>query len=153
MAKTLHDLVAYTRALDLIVDVYAVTASFPKDERFGLVAQLRRSAVGIAAQIAEGEGRLTNGERRQFLSQARGSLFEVEAEAEVASRLGFLSAADAQRISSGIKKTGKALIGFIHWVQKQERKTKSQRNPATAQPRNSETPPQPRRNQVTEAPQ
>jgi four helix bundle protein len=79
MSKKLTDLVAFTRSVDLVAVVYEITSTFPRDERYGLVAQMRRCSVGVAAQIAEGEGRLTSGERRQFLSQARGSLSELEA--------------------------------------------------------------------------
>lgn len=137
MAKTFRDLAAFKRALDLIVDVYSVTASFPRDERYGLVAQMRRSSVGVAAQIAEGQGRLSYGEWRQFLSQARGSLFEVEAEAAVACRLGFIHDTERDRISRGVSRTGNALIGLIRWLRERERAAKKpRRNPAG-------TPPQP----------
>ena len=132
MAKSIHDLVAFQRALDLAVDVYHVTATFPRDERFGLISQLRRAVVGVVAQIAEGHGRVSYGEWRQFLSQARGSLFEVEAEIVVSRRLGFVDAPADERINRAIRRTGKALVGLLRWVQAQER--------SAARPRNRETP-------------
>jgi four helix bundle protein len=132
MAKSIHDLVAFQRAVDLVVDVYDVTSSFPRDERFGLTSQMRRAAVGVGAQIAEGHGRVSYGEWRQFLSQARGSLFEIEAESIVARRLGFIDAAADERIDRAIRRTGKALVGLLRWVQAQER--------STARPRSRETP-------------
>src|SRR6266852_5508932 len=89
--KSLHDLVAFQRALDMTEVVYEVSSPFPKEECYGLTAQIGRASVGVVAQIAEGHGRITYGEWRQFLSQARGSLFEVEAEAMTACRLGFLA--------------------------------------------------------------
>jgi four helix bundle protein len=119
--KSLHDLVAFQRALEMTEVVYKVSSTFPADERFGLTAQIRRAAVSVVAQIAEGQGRITPGEQRQFLSQARGSLFEVEAEALTASRLGFLPALEFDRVNREIKRSGKALIGFIRWVQERER--------------------------------
>jgi|ERR1041385_5594751 four helix bundle protein len=128
-----HDLVVFQRALDLSVQIYEITSSFPKQELYGLTAQLRRAAYGVVSNIAEGEGRLTFGERRQFLSQARGSLFEVEAQALIAERLKFLSAADHARIDVAIQKTGRALIGYIRWVKKQEDSAKP-RHRATSQP-------------------
>jgi four helix bundle protein len=136
MPNTLRDLVAFTRSVDLIADVYEITSSFPRDERYGLVSQMRRCAVGVAAQIAEGEGRLTFGERRQFLSQARGSLFELEAEGIVAVRLRFMSDKVEARLRKAIARTGSALFGYVKWVQKQERAAKTKpaakprRNPA-----------------------
>jgi four helix bundle protein len=135
MSKSLHDLVAFQRALDLTTEVYKVSSLFPPDERFGLTAQIRRAAVGIVAQIAEGHGRITYGEWRQMLSQARGSLFEVEAEAMTAQRLGFLQNASFETVNREIKRTGKALVGLIRWVQKMERSTARPRDRETPQPR------------------
>jgi four helix bundle protein len=71
------DLQIWQRAIDLSMHIYELTLSFPKEETYGLIAQMRRSAVSVASNIAEGEGRLTPGERRNALSQARGSLFEL----------------------------------------------------------------------------
>jgi len=135
MPKSIHDLVAFQRALDLCVEVYEVSAMFPRDERFGLTAQIRRAAVSISSQIAEGHGRLHYGEWRQFLSQARGSLFEVETQAILARRLKFIDAPEHQRVEQSIRRTGKALVGLIKWVQKQERSTARPRDPETPQPR------------------
>jgi four helix bundle protein len=135
MSKNLTDLVAFTRSVDLVADVYEITSTFPKEEKYGLVAQMRRCASGVASQIAEGEGRATYGERRQFLSQARGSLFELEAQGLIAVRLGFMC--DAVRLRKGIRKTGAALVGYLRWVEKQERasKPKSRRVLASPSPR------------------
>jgi len=130
--KSLHDLVAFQRALDMTEVVYEVSSPFPKEECYGLTAQIRRASVGVVAQIAEGHGRITYGEWRQFLSQARGSLFEVEAEAIIASRLRFVSAESFESLNREIRRTGKALVGLIRWVQQMER--------STARPRNRETP-------------
>jgi four helix bundle protein len=135
MSKSIHDLVAFQRAMDLVVDVYEVTAGFPRDERFGLISQMRRAAVGVSSQIAEGHGRVSYGEWRQFLSQARGSLFEIEAEAIAARRLGFMDDASAERIDRAIRRTGKALVGLLRWVQLQERSATRPRNRETPQPR------------------
>ena len=89
--KSLHDLVAFQRALDLTEVVYRESSVFPSEELYGLTSQIRRAAVGVVSQIAEGHGRVTYGEWRQLLSQARGSLFEVEAQAITAKRLRFLA--------------------------------------------------------------
>ena len=135
MPKSIHDLVVFQRAMDLVADVYAVTAGFPRDERFGLTSQMRRAAVGVAAQIAEGHGRVSYGEWRQFLSQARGSLFEIEAESIAARRLGFIDDAQAEKIDHSIRRTGKALVGLLRWVQSKERSAARPRNRETPQPR------------------
>jgi four helix bundle protein len=101
---------------------------------YGLTAQLRRAAVSVPSNIAEGQGRLSFGEWRQFLSHARGSMFEIEAEIVIAERLGFAPEVDVIRIRKSMRETGKALAGLIEWVKKQERITKQPRNPATKQP-------------------
>ena len=72
--RQFHDLVAFKRALEVVVAVYDATATFPRREMYGLVSQIRKAAIGVISNIAEGQGRLTDGEWRQFLSQARGSL-------------------------------------------------------------------------------
>ncbi len=76
--------------------------------------------MGLMSQIGEGQGRLSLGEWRQFLSQARGSLYEVEAEALGANRLHFLSDEKLQRVEKHIPRTGRALNGLIEWVRKKE---------------------------------
>jgi four helix bundle protein len=131
MAKSFRDLVVVQRALDLVVTIYDVTAAFPRFELYGLTSQLRRAAVGVLSHLGEGQGRLTWGERRQFLSQSRGSLFEVDAQCVAANRLRFLSDADHDRVLRDLRRTAAALAGYIKWVKAQETATKKPRNPAT----------------------
>jgi four helix bundle protein len=68
----------WQKAKAMAVDVYRVSESFPKAEMYGLTSQVRRAAVSVASNIAEGQGRLTKGEFTHFLGQARGSLLELE---------------------------------------------------------------------------
>jgi four helix bundle protein len=81
--------VAWQKGMELAKAVYKVTQGFPADERFGLTNQLRRAAVSIPSNIAEGKGRVTTGELIQFLGIARGSTLEVQTQLELASMLGF----------------------------------------------------------------
>jgi four helix bundle protein len=113
---TFEDLVVFKRALDLMVAVYRVTRTFPNDERFGLTQQLRRAAVSIVSNIAEGQGRLTCGEWRQFLSQSRGSLFEVQAQVIAAQRLEYLDMTQYRQLRSGIRSVAEPLQGLINYV-------------------------------------
>src|SRR6185312_4397848 len=91
MSNTYKDLIVWQRAIDLIEIVYRITQQFPHDERWGLVSQLRRASISIASNIAEGQGRSTPGEFRQFLGHARGSTLEVETQLIIAVRLGLLT--------------------------------------------------------------
>ncbi len=136
MSKSFRDLIVFQRALDLVLDVYAATKAFPREELYGLTSQLRRASVGVVSQIAEVQGRLSLGEWRQFLSQSRGSLFEVEAEALIANRLGYLRDERLDHLLNNVHRTGRALAGLIEWVQRQEKERTSTRR---HRPRDLET--------------
>ena len=84
-----RDSIAWQKSMELSVLMYKVTARFPADERFGLTNQLRRAAVSIPSNIAEGKGRISLGELVQFLGIARGSVLEVQTQLEIAAMLGF----------------------------------------------------------------
>ena len=76
--------------MSLALEVYRVTRSFPPAERFGLTSQLRRAAVSVPSNIAEGHARTTRGEYKQFLSIARGSVAEVEVQLTLSEQLGYV---------------------------------------------------------------
>jgi four helix bundle protein len=90
MSKVYRDLRVWDQAMLLAEHVYEATKSFPPDERFGLTAQMRRAAASIPSNIAEGRGRGTDAELTRFCAIAYGSLMELETQAELAHRLGFL---------------------------------------------------------------
>lgn len=113
MGSSYTELVAWQRAMDLAVEVYRATQGFPPDERFGLTSQVRRAAVSVPSNIAEGQGRLTKGEFRQFLGQARGSLLEVETQMELARRLGFLPPMTADAMASQLSAVLRPLNGLL----------------------------------------
>jgi four helix bundle protein len=85
-----RDLIVWQRAKLLAVEVTRLTQTFPKTELFALGSQLRRAAVSVPSNIAEGQGRLSRGEFRQFLGTARGSLLEVSTQLEIAYDLGYM---------------------------------------------------------------
>ena len=104
--RTHHDLDVWKLSLDWIEAVYRCSNAWPSDERFGLTSQVRRAAVSVAANIAEGAGRRGTREFIQFVSVARGSLAEVETHLLIAARLGYVTSdqltpvlADLERIS------------------------------------------------------
>jgi four helix bundle protein len=87
MRRTYHDLLAWQRAVELAKEIYGLTKDFPADERFGLTSQMRRAAVSIASNIAEGASRAGTREFLQFLNVARGSLAELETQFTIAEKL------------------------------------------------------------------
>ena len=87
MAHSFRDLVVWQRAMQLTVAIYRLTQKFPREEIYGLTSQIRRSAVSVPSNIAEGHGRLNSGEYRQFLGIARGSNFELQTQLEIACAL------------------------------------------------------------------
>jgi four helix bundle protein len=93
MVKSYRDLDVWRLGLDLAEAVYQCTSSFPKHELFGLTAQMRRAAVSIPSNIAEGRARSSTKELLQFLAIARGSLAELETQFELALRLGYVDSA------------------------------------------------------------
>jgi four helix bundle protein len=84
------ELKIWTKALDLSVRVYKITAQFPKDDRFGLISQIKRSAVSIPSNIAEGAGRNSDKEFIYFLSVANGSAYELQTQLLISNKLNFL---------------------------------------------------------------
>jgi len=89
MGQAFRDLQVWQRAIQLTVVIYRLTQSFPREEVYGLSSQIRRSAVSVPSNIAEGQGRLSVGEFRQFLGIARGSNHELQTQLEIARSLGF----------------------------------------------------------------
>jgi four helix bundle protein len=93
--STYRTLAAWQRSVELAIAVYDVTKRFPTDERFGLTQQLRRAAVSVPSNVAEGRGRGTRRDYRRFVLQARGSIFELETELHIAHELGYCDSASA----------------------------------------------------------
>ena len=93
--------------------VYNITSTFPADERFGLVAQMRRAAVSIPCNIAEGAARQGKKEFRNFVSMAQGSLSELDTQLELSVLLGYLGEDDLKEISSQLLGVDKMLTGLI----------------------------------------
>ncbi|MGD0682812.1 MAG: four helix bundle protein [Terracidiphilus sp.] len=87
MPQNFHDLTVWQRAIDLTVCIYKLTQKFPREETYGLTAQLRRASVSVASNIAEGRGRLHSVEFKQFLGIALGSAFEIQTQLIVARKL------------------------------------------------------------------
>jgi four helix bundle protein len=111
--KHFRELIAWQKAMDLVVLVYRATAAFPSEERFGLTNQVRRAAVSVPSNIAEGQGRQTPREFIQFLAVARGSLQEVETQILIAVRLEYLDEKNANGLTELIDEVSRILGGLI----------------------------------------
>lgn len=107
------DLIAWQKSIDLVTRVYRCTKGFPKDEAYGLTSQVRRAAVSVPSNIAEGQGRLTTGEFRQFLGHARGSLHELQTQLVIARNLGYLSDAKTEELMECSVEVDRVVNGLL----------------------------------------
>ena len=90
MSHSYRDLIVWQKAMALARHAYALSKGLPKSEAYGLLTQIRRAAVSIPSNIAEGHGRLTDSQFRHFLGNARGSLYEMQTQVELAGGLGYI---------------------------------------------------------------
>jgi four helix bundle protein len=121
MAQDYRDLIVWQKAIELTVCVYLLTRSFPKDEIYGLIPQMRRAAVSVASNIAEGRGRLNAGEFRQFLGLAQGSLYELQTQLLVARKLGMGSGDSLTGAELLSNEVSKMLGAFIQTLSRKAR--------------------------------
>ena len=107
-AKGYQRLVVWQRAKELVVLIYKITDDFPKSEEFGLKSQMRRAAISIMSQIAEGYSRKSPKDKKRFLEIAIGSMYELESDIEVSYELGFMSEENYEKV---LLKKGE--VGFL----------------------------------------
>src|SRR5436305_818343 len=110
--KSYRDLIVWQKAMDLVVEVYRSTGSFPREETYGLTSQVRRAAVSIPSNIAEGQCRHTTKEFLNFLSIAQGSLAEVETQLQIAHRLGYLDTDGTNTLLQRAAEVGRLINGL-----------------------------------------
>ena len=113
MVNSHKDLLVWQRSMDLVEAVYRITAKLPASEQFGLTSQMRRSAVSIPSNVAEGYGRQATGEYRHHLSFSRGSLLELETQVLLSKRLKYLQPSEADSVISEIEQISKMLATLI----------------------------------------
>lgn len=112
-AKNYQELIVWQKAMDLVEQVYVVSKSFPREEVYGLTSQLRRAAVSIPSNIAEGQGRRTTPDFLRHLSIAYGSLREVETQILIAARLRYLKDGKCQDVMNLTGEVGRLLNGLM----------------------------------------
>ena len=111
--RSYRDLEVWRRAISWVEQVYAVSTSWPTEERYGLTSQARRAAVSVPANIAEGWARRTRGEYLQFLGIAKGSLAEAETLLILSSRLGFSPRTEIQGLLAEAEEISRMLSGLV----------------------------------------
>jgi four helix bundle protein len=116
MVKSFRDLLVWQRAIQLSVAIYRLTQGFPREELYGLSSQIRRSAVSVPSNIAEGHGRLNTGEYRQFLGIARGSNFELQTQLEIARALEFGNSKLLDEAEGLSHEVGKMIYGILEGI-------------------------------------
>ena len=110
--KSHRDLIAWQKAIELVTGCYQSTKAFPADERYGLTQQMRRAAVSVAANIAEGKGRGTTKELVRFLTIANGSLTELDTHCVIAKELGFINEKTLNEVVGQIEEVGRIITGL-----------------------------------------
>ena len=107
--QSYRDLIAWRKSVDLVIEIYRSTQSFPRVETYGLISQLRRAAISIPSEIAEGHERISTGEFRQFLGHALGALMEIETQFLIAQELGYLENEKSENLLQKTAEVGKIL--------------------------------------------
>lgn len=113
MLRTFKDLLVWQRSFELVATTYEITRGFPNDEKFGLVSQMRRSAVSVPSNIAEGYARDTTQEYVRHLWIAKGSLAELETQLLIAQRLEYISEPASETVANEIEEIERMLAALI----------------------------------------
>ncbi|HSQ23438.1 MAG TPA: four helix bundle protein [Pyrinomonadaceae bacterium] len=111
--KNYQELIAWQRAMDLVEDVYRASRDFPREEIYALTSQIRRAAVSVPSNIAEGQGRRSTSDFLRHLSIAYGSLREVETQILISRRLKYISQAKLDEVMSRAGEVGRLLNGLM----------------------------------------
>lgn len=119
MKQSFRDLQVWQKSMQLTVAIYRLTRDFPREEIYGLTGQIRRSAVSVPSNIAEGQGRLNTGEFRQFLGIARGSICELQTQLEIARSLRFGNSELLDEAESLSHEVGKMIYALLESIKGQ----------------------------------
>jgi len=121
--KTYRDLIVWQKAMALVTEIYVVSKLFPRREDYGLTSQLRRCAVSIPSNIAEGYGRHTRNEYVRFLQIAAGSLYELQTQMEISANLEYLKKDAFERLYEMTREIERMLTSLVRRLQNESRKT------------------------------
>jgi four helix bundle protein len=119
--ESYRDLIVWKKSMALVVEIYLHTQAFPKIETYGLTSQLRRAAVSVPSNIAEGQARRTTGEFKHFLGNAKGSLAEVETQIQIARSLNYLEQDQTETLLKATAEIGRMLNGLLSALKSSDR--------------------------------
>jgi four helix bundle protein len=122
MVQSFRDLQVWQKAIKLSVSIYRLTQGFPREELYGLTSQIRRAAVSVPSNIAEGHGRIGTGEYRQFLGMARGSNFELQTQLEIARALEYGNPKLLDETEGLSFEVGKMISGILNAIKDKVRR-------------------------------
>lgn len=114
------DLIAWQKGMELVAMIYDATEGFPASEQYGLVSQLRRAAVSVPSNIAEGKAHYSNRDFVRFLRHARGSLAEIETQVLIAHQRKYLTDATMKQLTKKLDELGRILSGLINSLKEHE---------------------------------
>jgi four helix bundle protein len=112
-SQSYRDLIVWQKAMALARKAYSVTGGLPKSEAYGLLSQIRRAAVSVPSNIAEGHGRLTDSQFRHFMGNARGSLYEMQTQIELAGDLGYVEAGAVGELMDQGREVARLINGLV----------------------------------------
>ena len=116
MIKTYRDLIVWQKAMALVTEIYEISKTFPQVEAYGLTSPLRRCAVSIPSNMAEGYGRHSTQDYLRFLQIAAGSLYELQTQVEISRNLGYLDRSEAERLYALSREIERMLSSLIHKI-------------------------------------
>jgi four helix bundle protein len=118
--STFRNLLVWQKSMDLVTKIYTSTQQFPKEELFGLTSQIRRSAISIPSNIAEGYGRDSNKEYLRFLNIAISSLFEMQTQLEIAKNINYINETDFNKLYDDTREVERMMTSFIKKIKERE---------------------------------
>ena len=124
MKRKHHELIVWQESVDLVKEIYDLTANFPKEEIYSLTNQIRRSAISVPSNIAEGAARATDKEFINFLSISRGSLSELETQIIIASKIGYIN--NTEQMMKKIDKIFALINGLINSIKMRDNAPRSE---------------------------
>lgn len=123
--KGYRDLIVWQKSVDFVRQIYQLTSRFPEDEKFGLSLQLRRAAISIPSNIAEGQSRKSRKEFVRFLLMARGSVSEIDTQLFISQSLNYINSSDSVSAVQNTQEIGKMINGLIRSLQSESSEPKS----------------------------